>query len=527
MTDIAAPAPAAASIVVPDLPGPRLARRVVTGTVPTMVTTRSPFDGSPVAELPESTPENVTSAFARARLAQTAWAKRSVRERCAVFLRFHDKVLERQSEILDIIQTETGKARKHAFEEVLDVALCSRHYGRRAAGYLRERRRAGALPVLTKAIEVRHPKGVVGLVTPWNYPLALSIGDAIPAFIAGNAVVMKPDTQTALTALWAQDVLIECGLPEDLWQIVLGDGPVVGTAVVEAADYVGFTGSTRTGREVAQRAAARLVGASLELGGKNAMIVLPDADLDRAAEGAVRACFSSAGQLCIAIERMYVHADVHDAFVDRFLARIQTMKLAAGYAWDTDMGSLVSRRQLDTVTRHVDEARSAGARVLIGGKARPDLGPLFYEPTVLASVTAEMAVCAEETFGPVVSVYRYTEEEEVVTRANATAYGLNASVWTRDTRHGGALGRRLHAGTVNVNEGYAAAYGSVGAPMGGMGDSGLGRRHGMEGITKFTEAQTVATERLLPITAPFGMTDERWARTLTVSLRILKTLRVR
>ncbi|MFI6585026.1 succinic semialdehyde dehydrogenase [Embleya sp. NPDC050493] len=528
MTDIAAPAPAAAApIDLPSLPVERLARRVVTGPVPTMVTTRSPFDGSPIAELPESTPENVTSAFARARLAQTAWAKRSVRERTAVFLRFHDRVLERQSEILDIIQTETGKARKHAFEEVLDVALCSRHYGRRAVGYLRERRRAGALPVLTKAIEVRHPKGVVGLVSPWNYPLALSIGDAIPAFIAGNAVVMKPDTQTALTALWAQDVLIECGLPEDLWQIVLGDGPVVGTAVVEGADYVGFTGSTRTGREVAQRAAARLVGASLELGGKNAMIVLADADLDRAAEGAVRACFSSAGQLCISIERMYVHADIHDAFLDRFLARIQTMRLAAGYAWDTDMGSLVSRRQLQAVTRHVDEARAAGARVLIGGTARPDLGPLFYEPTVLADVTPEMAVCAEETFGPVVSVYRFTEEEEVVTRANETAYGLNASVWTRNTRHGGALARRLRAGTVNVNEGYAAAYGSAGAPMGGMGDSGLGRRHGAEGIMKFTEAQTVATQRLLPIAAPFGMSDEQWARSLTLSLRVMKVLRVR
>jgi succinate-semialdehyde dehydrogenase/glutarate-semialdehyde dehydrogenase len=527
MTDIAAPAPAAAPVVVPDLPGERLARRIVTGSVPTMVTTRTPFDGSPIVELPESTPENVASAFARARLAQTAWAKRSVRERAAVFLRFHDKLLDRQSEILDIVQTETGKARKHAFEEVLDVAICSRHYGRRAAGYLREHRRAGALPVLTKAIEVRHPKGVVGLVSPWNYPLALSIGDAIPALIAGNAVVMKPDTQTALTALWAQDVLIECGLPEDLWQIVIGDGPVVGTAVVEGADYVGFTGSTKTGREVARRAAERLVGASLELGGKNAMIVLADADLDRAAEGAVRACFSSAGQLCISIERMYVHADVREAFLDRFLARVQAMKLAADYAWDTDMGSLVARRQLDTVTRHVDEAREAGAEVLVGGRARPDLGPLFYEPTVLAGVTPQMRVCAQETFGPVVSVYSFDDEEEVVTRANETAYGLNASVWTRDTRHGGRLGRRLRAGTVNVNEGYAAAYGSAGAPMGGMGDSGLGRRHGAEGILKFTESQTVATQRLIPIAAPFGMTDEQWARSLTLSLRIMKTLRMR
>lgn len=524
MTDTARDA---ASAIHPVLPVDRLVRRVVTGPMPTRVTTRAPFTGAPIAELPESTDEDVATAYERARAAQARWAERPVADRAAVFLRFHDRLLARQDEILDIIQTETGKVRKHAFEEVLDVALTCRHYGRRARGYLRSRRRAGALPVLTKAVEVRHPKGVVGLVSPWNYPLSLSIGDAIPAMIAGNAVVMKPDTQTALTALWALDVLTECGLPEDLWQIVVGDGPVIGPAVIGRADYVCFTGSTRTGRQVAQQAAARLVGASLELGGKNAMVVLPDADLERAAEGAVRACFSSAGQLCVSIERMYVHADIRDPFLERFLARVEGMRLAAGYGWDADMGSLVSRRQLDTVTRHVDQARELGATVLTGGRARPDLGPLFYEPTVLDGVDPDMAVCAEETFGPVVSVYTFTDTDDAVARANGTAYGLNASVWTRDTRRGEEVARRLHAGTVNVNEGYAAAYGSAGAPMGGMGDSGLGRRHGVDGIMKFTEAQTVATQRLIPIAAPFGMTDEQWSRSLTLSLRIMKTLGVR
>lgn len=524
MTDTARDATPAAH---PRLPVDRLLRRVVAGPDPTRITTRAPFTGAAVAALPESTDEDVALAYARARAAQARWAERPVAERAAVFLRFHDRLLERQDEILDIIQTETGKVRKHAFEEVLEVALTCRHYGRRARGYLRPRRRAGALPVLTKAVEVRHPKGVVGLVSPWNYPLALSIGDAIPAMVAGNAVVMKPDTQTALTALWALDVLTECGLPEDLWQIVIGDGPVIGPAVVDRADYVCFTGSTRTGREVAQRAAARLVGASLELGGKNAMIVLPDADLERAAEGAVRACFSSAGQLCVSIERMYVHAHIQDQFLERFLARVEAMRLATGYDWDADMGSLVSRRQLDNVTHHVDDAREHGAKVLTGGRPRPDIGPLFYEPTVLQDVTPGMAVCAEETFGPVVAVYPFTDVDDAVARANATAYGLNASVWTRDTRRGAQVAQRLRAGSVNVNEGYAASYGSAGAPMGGMGDSGLGRRHGIEGITKFTEAQTVATQRVIPIAAPFGMTDEQWARSLTLSLRIMKSFGVR
>jgi succinate-semialdehyde dehydrogenase/glutarate-semialdehyde dehydrogenase len=508
----------------PEIAVGRLVRRVVTGPMPTIVTTRAPFTGEPVADMPESTPEDVAAAFSRARVAQQAWAQRSPRERAAVFLRFHDALLSRQDEILDIVQTETGKARKHAFEEVLDIANTTRHYARRAGGYLKTRRRAGALPVLTKAIEVRVPKGVVGLISPWNYPFALAVGDAIPALLAGNGLVLKPDTQTALTCLWALDVLTECGLPEGLVQVVVGDGPVIGPAIVEHADYVGFTGSTRVGREIAQQAAARLIGSSLELGGKNAMIVLADADLARTAEGAVRACFTNSGQLCISIERMYVHEDVYDRFLALFLDRVKNMKLAAGYDWDTDMGSLTGKRQLDTVVRHVDQARQLGATVLVGGEARPDAGPFFYAPTVLTDVTPDMTLCAEETFGPVVSVYKVGSVDEAIERANATAYGLNASVWTRSAKRGTAVAKQLKAGTVNVNEGYAAAYGSPGAPMGGMGDSGLGRRHGVEGITKYTEGQTVAVQRLIPIAAPFGMSDEQWARTLTLSLRVMKTL---
>ncbi len=343
--------------------------------------------------------------------------------------------------------------------------------------------------------------------------------------MAGNAVVNKPDTQTALTALWARELLVEAGLPADLWQVVIGDGPVIGPAVVEHADYVSFTGSTRTGRDVAQRAAARLVGASLELGGKNAMLVLSDADLDAAAAGAVRACFSSAGQLCISIERLLVHRSVADAFLERFAARTRALRLGGGLAYGADMGSLVSVRQLETTTRHVEEAVKAGATVVAGGRARPDLGPFFFEPTILDGVTPEMAVCAEETFGPVVSVYCFDTEDEAVAAANSTPYGLNSSVWTRDLRRGRSVAARLRTGTVNVNEAYAAAYGSVGSPMGGMGDSGLGRRHGAEGILRFTEAQTIATQRLMPIAPSFGLDDRQFTAVMTGGLRALKALR--
>ncbi|MFE0761344.1 succinic semialdehyde dehydrogenase [Streptomyces smyrnaeus] len=488
---------------------------------------RSPFTGEVLAELPESTPKDVATAFEKARTAQRAWAATPVRQRAAVLLRFHDLVLARQSEALDLIQLETGKARLHAHEEVQAVAVAARHYGRKAPSYLRPKRHTGAIPALTKVTELRHPRGVVGQIAPWNYPFELSVGDALPAFAAGNAVVMKPDTQTALTALWARDLLIEAGLPADVWQVVLGEGPVVGPEVTDRGDYVSFTGSTRTGREVARRAAARLVGCSLELGGKNAMLVLEDADLDKAAAGAVRGAFSSAGQLCISIERLYVHESVADAFLERFVARTRALRLGASLAYGADMGSLVSERQLRTVEQHVADAVGKGATVLAGGRPRPDIGPLFYEPTVLDGVEPAMAVCGEETFGPVVSVYRFCDVEEAVELANATSYGLNSSVWSGNGRRARQLAARLRTGTVNVNEGYASAYGSAQAPMGGMGDSGLGRRHGSEGILKYTEPQTVAHQRVLPMAPSLGMSDEAYAAFMSRSLKALKALRFR
>ncbi|GAT82085.1 succinate-semialdehyde dehydrogenase [Streptomyces sp. F-3] len=526
-TNPLAPAPAgartAADVVTPDLVA-RLTKGVI-GSGRTA--NHTPFTGEKLADLPESTPEDVAHAFERARAAQAVWAQIPVRQRAAVLLRFHDLLLERQAEILDLIQLETGKARLHAHEEVQAVAVAARHYGRRASAYLRPRRHTGAVPVLTKVTELRHPRGVVGQIVPWNYPLELSVGDALPAFVAGNAVVMKPDTETCLTALWARDLLIEAGLPAEAFQVVIGDGPVVGPAVVRHADYVSFTGSTRTGREVAQGAAARLIGFSLELGGKNAMLVLEDADVEKAAAGAVRACFSSAGQLCISIERLYVHESVADAFLERFAARTRAMRLGTALAYGADMGSLVGERQLETVTRHVEEAVARGATVVAGGVARPDIGPYFYEPTILDGVDTSMAVCTEETFGPVVSVHRFRTDDEAVERANATPYGLNASVWTRNARRGRAIAARLRAGTVNINEGYAPAYGSVQAPMGGMKDSGLGRRHGSEGILKYTEAQTVAHQRLLPMAPSLGMDDEQYAALMSRSLRLMKAFRLR
>jgi succinate-semialdehyde dehydrogenase / glutarate-semialdehyde dehydrogenase len=492
----------------------------------TTVTT-SPWTGQRLADMPQALPDDVDRIFAAARGAQKDWAATYPKRRVQPFLRFADAILDRQAEILDVLQSETGKARTHAFEEVLDAAGISRYYGKRAPRMLRPRRRPAALPVATAAEVTHRPVGVVCVITPWNYPLALTVTDVVPALLAGNAVVHKPDTQTALTALWVRNLLVECGLPQGLWQVVTGDPAVIGDDLIDRADQICFTGSTAAGRAIGARAGQRLVDVSLELGGKNPMLVLHDAKLDKAAEGAVRACFANAGQLCLSMERIYVADTIYPDFVAKLTARIRDIKLGAGMDFGPEMGSLTLDRQFVRVSAHVDDAVRNGATVLAGGRPRPDLGPLFFEPTLLAGVTPEMRVYREETFGPVVSVYPFTDESEAVALANDTDYGLNASIWSRDVDRARRLAGQVHAGIVSINEGYAAAYTAYGAPMGGVKASGIGRRHGPGGLLKYTEAQTVASQRIVGFDIPRGIGQKRYAQLLTAAMRTLRRLHIR
>lgn len=503
----------------------RLAGHVVAGPDADRVTVRTPLTGAPLGTLPRSGVADVERAFATARQVQRQWAGTPVRERDRVFRRLAGLVLDRQAEGLDIVQLETGKARGHAFDEISDVAINASWCARRGPAVLGVRRHVGLVPLLTTVREVRHPKGVVGMISPWNYPLVLTLSDAVPALLAGNAVVLKPDIQTPFTALWAADLLCASGLPDGLFQIVVGDGAVVGGAIVERADHVSFTGSTATGTAVAALAASRLTSVSLELGGKNPVYVAADADLDRAAEGIVRDSFSNSGHACVSAERLYLHEGIADEFLATFLPRVRALRLGAGLNFDADIGSIAGRAQFDVVVEHVADAVAKGAKVLAGGKPRPDVGPLFYEPTVLADVPASATCYAAETFGPVLSVYRVAGDREAVAACNDTEYGLNASVWSRSRARGGRIARAIEAGTVVVNEAFTVGWGSAAAPMGGRKRSGMGRRHGAEGILRFTEAQSVVTQKvgLRPLLARGG---EAYARLTTGMIRTARVLRL-
>jgi succinate-semialdehyde dehydrogenase/glutarate-semialdehyde dehydrogenase len=482
------------------------------------------FTGLPLATIPVGTAADVEDAFVKARSAQRDWAQRPVAHRIEIIERYRDLVVENSDFLMDLLQAEAGKARWAAQEEMIDLIANANYYARVSADLLKPHRVQSLLPGIGKTIVAHQPKGVVGVISPWNYPMTLTASDSVPALIAGNAVVLKPDSQTPYCALACAELLYQAGLPRELYAIVPGPGSVVGTAILERCDYLMFTGSTATGRQLAEQCGRRLIGFSAELGGKNAMIVTRGVSVDKVAKAATRACFSNAGQLCISIERIYVEKDVAEEFTAKFGEAVRKMTLGTAYDFSADMGSLISEGQLKTVSDHVEDAKAKGAKVIAGGNPRPDIGPLFYEPTVLTDVTPEMECAANETFGPLVSIYPVSGVDEAVEKANNTEYGLNASVWAPSAAEGERIAARLRSGTVNVNEGYAFAWGSLSAPMGGMGASGMGRRHGPEGLLKYTEAQTIATARVLNLDPPLGMPSALWQKSLLPIVRTVMKL---
>jgi acyl-CoA reductase-like NAD-dependent aldehyde dehydrogenase len=456
----------------------------------------NPATGEVIATIEDMGPERVGALVARARAAQPAWEAAGFERRAKLMYRLRRWLVANRERIVDTVVAENGKTREDALlAELYYVADSAGFWAKRAAGYLADERVRTHSPFVfgKKVVVRRRPLGVVGVIAPWNYPLTLGVGDALPALMAGNAVVLKPSEVTPLAIGLVAEGAREVGFPEDVLLVATGAG-ATGAALVDKADMIMFTGSTATGRKVGARCGERLVPCSLELGGKDPMLVLRDADVERAANVAVEWSMRNAGQICASVERVYVEEPAYDQFVGRVTEKVGALRVGPpGPAGSVDVGAITFPPQMETIERHVRDAVDKGARVVAGGGRRDGPGR-FFAPTVLVDVDHSMACMTEETFGPTLPIMRVRDEEEAIRLANGTRYGLGASVFTRDAARGERVARRIEAGNVWVNDALMS-YAAQEAPFGGMGESALGARHGAEGIRKYCRPQTILVTR--------------------------------
>jgi acyl-CoA reductase-like NAD-dependent aldehyde dehydrogenase len=460
------------------------------------IAVENPATGEVIGHVDDLGPDRVRAMVERGRRAQPGWEACGFDGRAEVMLELRHWFVENRNRIVDLLVNENGKTREDALlAELFYVCDALGFWAKKAPDYLAgERIKTHSILLLGKKIVVRHrPYGVVGVIGPWNYPLTNSFGDCIPALMAGNAVVLKPSEVTPLTNLMLADAMLECGAPPDVFQVATGAAGT-GAALVENVDMIHFTGSTRTGRKVAIEAAQRLIPCSLELGGKDPMIVLREADVDRAANMAVQWSMANSGQICISVERVYVEEPVYDEFVEKVVARTRTLRQGPpGEPGNIDVGAMTFPPQMDTVQDHVQDAVDKGAQVLVGGKALEGPGQ-FFEPTVLTGVDHSMKIMTEETFGPTLPIMKVRDADEAVRLANDTRYGLNSSVFSKDIAKGEQVARRLNAGNACVNDALMN-YLALEAPFGGSNESGLGARHGPAGIRKYCATQTILVTR--------------------------------
>ena len=458
----------------------------------------NPATGETLRSFASASDEDVRGTVARARVAQANWNALGLRNRLVIIRKFRQLLYENRSEVARVVTREAGKPYIEALlTEVVVVLDTVRFLLDNAYRVLRpEPVPHGSLAMKTKSGQLlREPYGVIGIISPWNYPFSTPATEVLGALVAGNAVVLKPSEFTSLCALELQSLLHTAGVPRDVFQVVVGDG-ATGAALADSdLDKLIFTGSVQTGKRVAQAAAARLLPVVLELGGKDPMLVLDDVDVDVVSSGAVWGAFVNAGQACLSVERCYVHRSLYDRFVEACVEKTRKLRVGNGLDPNTDVGPIIHERQLRIVESHVEDARVLGARVLTGGKRLPDLGPNFYEPTVLADVTHEMRIMREETFGPVLPIMPFDSDEEAIRLANDSEFGLAASVWTRDRTRGEALASRISAGTVMVND-VVTCFGISEAPHGGVKASGLGRTHGKLGLEEMVRTKYVDSDRL-------------------------------
>jgi len=481
---------------------------------------QSPVTLESIGEFEVTPPEEVRAAVERARKAQRSWARLSFDERAEYLWRLIDVIVERQDEIVDLVIRETGKPRNEAVSmEVMAPCMQIAHYAKRAKKYLRNRKRsATGLMRLTKKVSlVYQPLGVVGLITPWNGPVALAANPLAQALMAGNAVVHKPSEVTPFSAVLFKGLTDAAGLPADLYQVIQGDGET-GAALIEAGvDKVSFTGSVATGRKVGEACGRNLIPVTLELGGKDAMIVCSDADLDRAADGAVRGSFFNTGHFCCGTERVYVPEAIYEPFVEKVVAQTKTLKQSD--SGEGDVGAVFWDKQMDIIESHMADARAKGAKVLVGGERDRTLSGYFFPPTVVVDVDHGMDLMRKETFGPIVAIQKVRDEEEAISLANDSDYGLSGNLWTRDLAKGEKLAERIETGSVNVND-ISATYGVAEAPFGGLKASGVGQVNGEVGIRGYCHAHPIILDKAKKAQGGYPYTAEG-ALGMQTSIRFL------
>jgi acyl-CoA reductase-like NAD-dependent aldehyde dehydrogenase len=462
------------------------------------VEVHNPATGELIGTVAACSPEEVTEAVHRARLAQPGWEALGFEGRGRILRRMQKWTLDHAERIIDTIVRENGKTYEDAqLAEISYAAAAFGFWAKHAPKYLADEKVRSASPfVIGRKLVVRYaPVGVVGVIGPWNYPLTNSFGDCVPALAAGNSAVLKPATLTPMTSLLMREGMLECGVPEDVFQVTVGPGSAIGNALIDAVDFVMFTGSTEVGRKVMMRAGETLTGVAMELGGKDPMIVAGDANLERAANAAVHYSMQNGGQTCISVERVYVEEPVYDEFVAKVTEKMRGVRQGVpGAPGACDVGAMTSPEQTGIVEAHVNDAVEKGARAVTGGRRGSGPGGDFFEPTLLLDVDHSMECMTEETFGPTLPIMKVADVDEAVRLANDSPYGLQASVWTEDTEEGERIARRLESGVVCVNDAQVN-YVALELPMGGWKDSGVGSRHGSDGIRKYTKRQSLLVTR--------------------------------
>jgi acyl-CoA reductase-like NAD-dependent aldehyde dehydrogenase len=469
------------------------------------IAVENPATGQLIRTIPVMGEAELATMAARARSAQPGWAALGFNGRAEVMHRARRWMLDNAEKVLETVVSETGKTWEDAqLADLLYTVTALNFWAKEAEKYLADEHVPSwnnPIAIGKKLVLRYEPFGLVGVIGPWNYPIANSFGDCIPALMAGNSVILKPSEITPLSSLLMEEVMRDCGMPADVFQVATGDG-ATGAALIAQVDCVMFTGSSRTGKAVMKAAADALIPCYLELGGKDPMIVCADADIERAANAATFYSMNNGGQVCISVERVYVEEPVYDEFVRHVTDNVRQLRqgepLSEG---SVDVGAVIFPPQIDIIDAHVKDAVAKGAKVVTGGHARSGPGR-FYEPTVLVDVDHSMTCMQEETFGPTLPIMRVPDAEEGVRLANDSEYGLQASVWTSDVKRGEQLARRLQAGVVCVNDAQIN-YSALNLPMGGWKSSGLGTRHGANGIRKYCKTQSLFITRRALKREPF------------------------